>query len=94
MTVLTSKIVSGGRFHWHGNEGVAEMSDLEIPGFGQVYDDACDEGLTVIGHRELVTFVVVGTNDNDGEVTGWRLASINDKTGRVDGRFKLLIIND
>lgn len=94
MAILRPICVDGKRFHWEGNHGVAELSDLGIKYFGRVYDDACDEGVTVQGQWEEVVFVVYGADLNGNEVAGWHLKSVNWKTGRTDGRFKILIIND
>jgi hypothetical protein len=94
MEILNPVTVNGNRFHWHGNEGSAEISDLGINHFERVYDDACDEGITIAGKREEVVFVVTKTDFNDDDVAGWHLESINRRTGRLDGRFKVLIIND
>jgi hypothetical protein len=52
---------------------VAEIS--ETHGFGRVYDDACDEGLTVVSAttgREVV-YVVERTEVRDGELVAWYL---------------------
>ena len=99
MTVLHPVAVPANLFTWQGNHGTAEHSTLFGPlregrSFGRVYDDACDEGLTVIGTREEIVFAVNGTNSNEGEILGWELCSISRKTGRPDGRFSLLVIND
>ena len=95
MAVLNPVFVNGKRFHWRGTEGTAEISDLEIKNFGQVYDDAIDEGITVIGNREEVVFVVVRTcRDEFNELSHWELKSVDRRTGRVDNRFSLTIFND
>ena len=57
------------------NEFVGDISDTH--GFGRVYDDACDEGLTLVSARtgREVVFVVTRTvRDNDGDVSFWLLA--------------------
>lgn len=48
---------------------VAEASDL--PGFGRVYDDACDEGLTLVSHQtgtEVVFVVDYVERDREGDL--------------------------
>lgn len=65
----------------------AEMSSTN--GLGRVYDDACDDGLTVIGTTGTeVVFVVTEVNrDREGDITHWDLRS-------VDGRFTMVLFND
>lgn len=48
---------------------VAEMSDLPY-GLGRVYDDACDEGLTLVSARtgREVVMVVSDVRTRDGEL--------------------------
>lgn len=50
-----------------------EMSDLDQgatrQAFGPVYDDACDVGLTVVGKRETVVYVVNYIQREPGETT-------------------------
>lgn len=93
--VLNPVHVDARKFFWHGNEGSQEISTLGRDfRFERVYDDACDVGLTIVDEREAITFVVVSEDRRDGEIMGWHLESINRKTGRQDGRFKVLIIND
>lgn len=99
MAVLNPPVVPARLFSWSGSHGTAEHSTLFGPlregrTFGRVYDDACDEGLTVQGEIEAVVFAVDRIDENDGDVAGWRLVSISRRTGRPDGRFSLLVIND
>jgi hypothetical protein len=59
------------------NMFVAEASDL--PRLGQVYDDACDEGLTLISQRtgREIVFAVNGVErDRDGDVQYWDLRPV------------------
>ena len=51
------------------------------PGFvlGRVYDDACDEGLTLVSHktgREVVFAMYLTHRDRDGDVTRWDLRAV------------------
>lgn len=89
-------LVDGRQIHWEKNCGTAEISDFgKNFHFDRVYDDALDMGVTVVGHREEVIFVVVDTHyDTERDLTFWSLKSINKKTGRVDNRFELTIFND
>lgn len=92
--------IPGNLFDWEGNHGSAEMSTLSrghtVEILRRVYDDACDVGFVVRGKRESVYFVMTSTqHDHSGEdIAGWGFASFNPKTGRPDGRFTLLVIND
>jgi hypothetical protein len=57
-----------------GNLLTAEMSSLN--GFGRVWDDACDEGLTLVSHRtgrEVVYAVSGMERDRDGDIAAWTL---------------------
>lgn len=98
MTVLRPNRYSGSQFTWKDNHGTAEVSDLvrDRNPFSAVYDDACDEGLTVVSHRthKEVVFAVDKIDMNGDEVAGWRLVSISTRSGRPDGLFTLLVIND
>jgi len=68
-----------------GNRFVGEISSTH--GFGRVYDDACDEGLTIVTlEGGEIVFVVERTDRNpDGEITGWTLRA----AGRPGPRFPL-----
>ena len=79
MTILKPAPVSTRQFSWHGQEFeyVGEMSSTN--GFGQVYDDACDEGLTLVSARtgQEVVFVVDHVErDADGDVRFWLLRPV------------------
>jgi hypothetical protein len=95
VSLLAPPAVSAGRFHWDApsRQFSAEISDLGLRAFGQVWDDSCDEGLTLIsrfGDRSAV-FVVEETQVSGGEVTGWLLKPAR-PADRLD--FTLLIHND
>lgn len=81
MTVLRPAPVTSDRFMWSKKDRrfYAEASDLG-PGrscFGRVWDDACDEGLTMVSSRkagEEVVMVVEHTEvDREGDVRWWDL---------------------
>lgn len=95
MTILKPTRVPSDAFTWNGNLGTCEISDLGRDfRFGQVYDDACDEGVTVVSSKtgEEVVFAITGRDmDHSGEdIAGWRLQGVTPgyKT------MQLLIIND
>jgi hypothetical protein len=52
---------------------VAEISDTN--GFGRVWDDSCDLGLTIVGKtgREVVFVIWADHRDAEGELTHWEL---------------------
>lgn len=66
----------------------AEVSDTH--GFGRVWPDAADEGLTIVGAtgRRVVFAVHDEERDADGDVQLWRLVAI-DHSG-----FRIVLFND
>lgn len=52
---------------------VGEISSTH--GFGRVWDDACDQGLTLIGRTgtEIVFVVIEAHRSADGDTTDWLL---------------------
>lgn len=66
----------------------ADMSDTH--GLGRVYDDACDDGLTLVSSRtcsERVFIVQSVERDAEGDVTRWLLSS-------VEGGYRMILWND
>lgn len=105
MAVICHVEHSTHAFSYHSDTKmlVAEVSTLtngrkkEV--FGQVYDDACDEGFVLVSHHtgKEITFAVDSVDkDSEGDVAGWRLIPINRKTGHRDTsvQFTVLVIND
>ncbi len=78
MTVLKPAPVNMNQLTWLPDERrfVGEISSTN--GFGRVYDDACDEGLTLVNPRtgNEVVFAVHSTQYRDGEIIGWTLVSV------------------
>lgn len=73
---------------------VAEMSDLGVP-FGRVFDDACDEGLTLVSHRtgrEVVYAIQEEKRDAEGDLLYWELAPVG--TGPTFRPPNVRIFND
>lgn len=75
---------------------VTEISDLMFAfgrraPWGQLYDDACDEGLVLVSAAtgKEVPFYLDGADERDGEICGWRFKPVDSKL-----HFRLLIIND
>lgn len=97
MTVLRPTPVSTSGMSYKNGSFVAEISDFGPSfRFGQVYDDACDEGLTLVSHRtgsEKVFAVSERKFDREGDLTSWELVSIG-KNGRPDGLYSMTIFND
>lgn len=88
--------VDGAILSWRGTEGTAEISDFG-PNFRfhQVYRDACDLGMSVLGKSgEIVTFVITLTHSRDDETLSWDLQSVGNRGNHVDGRYRLTIFND
>lgn len=87
--ILRPAPVHSDRFFWRQGNGVADISDLA--GFGRVYDDAVDMGLTVISTRtrsEKVFVVSDEHRDDEGDLTHWTLAP-TDGSG-----VTLMVFND
>jgi hypothetical protein len=84
------------RFTWdrENNLLVAEHSDLGSPRFGQVYNDACDVGITIVSPsgRE-VPYHGSGEDMQEGEIMGWRFEPAFGISDR-DTLPRVLIIND
>lgn len=72
----------------------AFASDLG-PGFrfGRVYDDACDEGLTLVSHTTgiEVVFRIENVHTEEGDILSWELVSV---TPTYKGRYSMIIFND
>ena len=68
---VSTSVVTFDREH---NLMVAEMSSTN--GFDRVYNDACDEGLTLVSHitgKEVVYAVVNVKKDTEGDLVYWDL---------------------
>lgn len=81
MTLHPTPVSTSNFSHTHDTRGhllVAEASSL--PPMTAVYDDACDEGYTLVSTRtgrELVIAVDGVTHDNDGDLCFWTLRPVN-----------------
>jgi hypothetical protein len=71
---------------------IAEISDFGKGfQFGRVYDDACDEGFTMVGQRDEVVFAVDHTEyDAEGDLLFWKLVSVTPK----HKGFTAIVFND
>lgn len=91
MTVLKPAPVSARQLRWDRASRVftADISDLN--GFGQVWDDACDVGLTLLGPagRESVVVVTDEKVDREGDILWWELTPIS-----REHHFTVTVYND
>ncbi len=80
--IIHPPAVSTAKFTYTDNVFIGEVSELGMdptrPVFGPVYDDACDEGLTLISHvtGAEVVFVVTHTEYRDGDLLWWDLRAV------------------
>jgi hypothetical protein len=94
--ILKPHRVSSSKFTYHQGTFVCEDSDFGKVGLidrlGQVYDDACDLGFTIVSQKtgREVVFAQDGEDRRDGEVMGWRFVCVT--PGHKN--LKALIIND
>jgi hypothetical protein len=74
---------------------VAELSDLGPRfAFGRVWNDSCDEGLTLVSHRtgrRVVCVVEWIERDREGDTAYWQLRPVNAPAGTT---FTVTIFND
>lgn len=93
MNTLNPAPISKRQFTWNpkAHEYVGEISSTH--GFGQVWDDSCDEGLTLVsddGHMH--PFVVESTHrDVDGGILFWVLSPADGSTPRF---VRIQLFND
>lgn len=90
--ILSPKPVSTRQFTWvkATRQFVAEISSTH--GFGRVYDDACDEGLTLVAPsgRQVVCAVQTTHRDAEGDITDWILVPVSP----TNVPFTVTIFND
>lgn len=81
--ILKPSPVSTKSLDWDSEERnfFADISDLGKEfHFGRVYDDACDEGLTLVSEwtgREIVFVVYEEWKDEEGDILGWELKPVS-----------------
>jgi hypothetical protein len=100
MTILRPVRVESSQFVWikESREFVAEISDFgKWFEFGRVYDDAIDEGLTIVSSRcpgqEIVFVINHEDHDADGDVLHWDLIPADLKQQQTVP-FTVRIFND
>ena len=79
MTTLRPAPISSRQLHFDANtnEWVGEISSTN--GFGRVWNDSCDEGLTLVSAdsgRETVFYVNRTIRNTDGDIAFWILAPV------------------
>jgi hypothetical protein len=96
MTILHPRAVNVTMFTWipESHMYVAEISDFgKSFRFDRVFDDACDEGLTLVNRfgTDEIVFVVCHTESKEGDILYWDLEAAK-KPNRYN--FTLRIFND
>ena len=92
--LLKHNQISTNMFHYDPEDKVFSQEVSSLRGFktGPIYDDACDEGFTLVSHKtgkeEVVCLSEIDRNE-DNEVCGWWFEPVNTRLN-----FKVLIIND
>ena len=88
--------IHSSRLTWNAEQLRFEGEMSDIGGFGRVYRDACDEGLTLISRhdgREVVFYVDLTERDSDNDVLYWDLLPVlPGDGGRIP--FAIRIYND
>lgn len=97
MTILKPARIASSRFTYDKatKSFIAEDSDFGGKGHpvGRVYDDACDEGFTIVSERtgkEVVFALHMVHKDADGDLTKWEYHSV---TPGHKG-YRAVILND
>lgn len=74
-TTLRPAPVSYRQLDWDATTRRFSADISSTRGLGQVYDDSCDEGLTIVGAtgREVVFVVANVRTDVEGDIQSWEL---------------------
>jgi hypothetical protein len=89
--ILKPAPMSTKQITWYPNQNLGVAWASETNGLGRVYDDACDEGLTLVSHRtgeEVVMVVQEDTCDDEGDILSWTLRPVDPKH-----TFRLCVYN-
>lgn len=90
--ILKPKPVSIRQFNYDRATRTLAAEISSTNGMGRVFDDAADEGLTIVSSKGVeVVFCVDRTNVKDGEIIGWTLRPVGDWTG---SRLTVELFND
>lgn len=88
MTILSPNPVSIRQFNFSPAARAFTADISSTHGLGRVYDDSCDLGLTIVGKRDRVVFIVQDeVRDAEGDIQHWVLTS-------SCGRYTLVLFND
>jgi hypothetical protein len=96
MTILHPSPIPASQLTWDAKTGTFTGEISEIGGFGPVYDDACDEGLTLVSQRESAEIVFViehEERDSERDILYWDLLPAN-LSLRSQVPFRVRIFND
>lgn len=92
--ILTPPATNTRQLTWDADRRTYHGEVSDTNGFGRVYDDACDEGLTLVSARTGRTVVMVVNHteyDANGDVSWWELRTADFHRDPV---FQLLLFND
>jgi hypothetical protein len=92
MAMLRPNPVNSTRFTWHAATRTYSIEMSDLGGFGRVFDDACDEGITLVERFGLgeVVCVVEHHATREGDVLYWVLKPLNYK----GAPFTIKVFND
>ena len=91
--LLNPSPISSTRFTFKGHTFSAEASDLRGTRLGRVYDDACDEGFTIVSEKTGKSAVFAAADEiihNGGELSGWSFVCVTPGLTHL----KAVIFND
>jgi len=76
--ILKPTPISSDLFDYEEGTFFAEVSCLGDPAWERVYDDACDEGFSVVSAKtgKHVVFAEVGQIEEYGELAGWNFSCV------------------
>ena len=90
--ILQPSPISSSRFTYSKGTFIAEASELGSFRLGRVYDDACDEGFTVISEKtgKPAVFAFNKEIQNGDEVGGWEFVCVTPGLKQL----KAVVFND
>jgi hypothetical protein len=92
--ILTPNPISSSRFSFKGNTFLAEASDFGRNfNLGRVYDDACDEGFSIVSVKtgKVAVFALYNhEEDGEGDLVSWIFRCVTPGLTHL----KAVILND
>ena len=90
--ILNPAPISSTRFTFKGNTFSAEASELQGFKLGRVYDDACDEGFSIVSERTGKSAVFAAADEiiHNEELSGWEFKCVTPGLTHL----KAVIFND